>query len=212
MNRYKVRKNEQGNVNEDSDEANNASDEDDAALSNDDEIPDHHPQPALHKRTSSIAEDVIGKKGVYGRFAEKWFSKRGWQVDQKRTQGLSAMEGIGTPRKPSPRPDQKSQDEAVAPTLDDIASRSQGEMLESKEDGTLKINKNSQVTEDEVVSVANSLTPKLLQTTKLLLAASKSFYFSYEYDVTRSLATNKLPSNSGVPLYKLADQEVCQVR
>ena len=40
----------------------------------------------LHRRTS-IAEDVIDKKGVYGRFADKWFSKRGWNVEKRRALG-----------------------------------------------------------------------------------------------------------------------------
>jgi len=66
-------------------------------LSSDDDVSDDPPRRPNHHRTlsSSIAEDVIGKKGVYGRFAERWFSKRGWQVDRNRLQGLSGKGEIG---------------------------------------------------------------------------------------------------------------------
>ena len=58
-----------------------------AALS--DEVDDEHIERlrrdealsmAQHKRTSSVAEDVMAKRGSYGRFAQKWFSRKGWYV------------------------------------------------------------------------------------------------------------------------------------
>jgi hypothetical protein len=42
-----------------------------------------------HKRKSSIAEDVMTRKGGYGRFAQKWFSRKGWTVDQRRNLGMT---------------------------------------------------------------------------------------------------------------------------
>ncbi|KAJ4306279.1 hypothetical protein N0V88_001078 [Collariella sp. IMI 366227] len=50
------------------------------------------PPPALSAvgRRRSVAQDVITRKGSYGRFAQRWFSKSGWAMDQKRTMGLSA--------------------------------------------------------------------------------------------------------------------------
>jgi hypothetical protein len=41
---------------------------------------------------SSVVEDVIGKKGVYGRFAQDWFSRRGWSMDKRKMQGMSSDE------------------------------------------------------------------------------------------------------------------------
>ncbi|KAI9172462.1 Phosphatidylinositide phosphatase SAC2 [Paramyrothecium foliicola] len=38
---------------------------------------------------SSVAEDVIRRRGSYGRFAHRWFSRSGWTLDQKRTMGMS---------------------------------------------------------------------------------------------------------------------------
>jgi hypothetical protein len=48
--------------------------------------------PGGHNRTSSVAEDVLTRKGGYGRFASKWFSKRGWTVDQRKNLGMSIPE------------------------------------------------------------------------------------------------------------------------
>ncbi|XWW95864.1 hypothetical protein V2A60_003832 [Cordyceps javanica] len=60
----------------------------------------------LTSSRSSVAEDVIRRKGSYGRFAQRWFSGRGWTVDQRRTLGLSdtsnnpkSPETAGEPRK-----------------------------------------------------------------------------------------------------------------
>ncbi len=51
-----------------------------------------------------------------------------------------------------------------------------------------------------------SLLPKLLRTTRILLA-SKSFFFSYEYDITRRLGSqgNQSMKGSELPLYKTVD-------
>ncbi len=51
-----------------------------------------------HKKTSSVAEEVMARKGGYGRFAQKWFSRKGWTVDQRRNMGMTGSEtSIGAP-------------------------------------------------------------------------------------------------------------------
>ena len=50
-----------------------------------------------NRSTSNVAEDVIEKKGQYGRFADRWFSKKGWTSDKRRTLGMSADESPQTP-------------------------------------------------------------------------------------------------------------------
>ena len=45
---------------------------------------------SLAPQQSSVVEDVIGKKGVYGRFAQDWFSRRGWSVEKRKMQGMSS--------------------------------------------------------------------------------------------------------------------------
>ncbi|KAI9660528.1 MAG: hypothetical protein M1821_009879 [Bathelium mastoideum] len=47
-----------------------------------------------HKKTTSVVEDVISKRGAYGRFAERWFSKAGWSSDKRRTLGMSSQDDV----------------------------------------------------------------------------------------------------------------------
>ncbi|KAK6524843.1 hypothetical protein TWF281_011744 [Arthrobotrys megalospora] len=191
-------------------------------LSSDDDVSDDPPRRPNHHRTlsSSIAEDVIGRKGVYGRFAERWFSKRGWQVDRNRLQGLSGKGEIGGEsfqmRRMKSRtgsPDSEAAEKAVSPALDEQAQESQGEItLTVDSTGANSPTDPDQPSEEPVDSevvegVANSLTPKLLRTTKLLLSASRSFYFSYDYDITRSIVKQTPATSSEVPLHKKVDTE-----
>ncbi len=153
---------------------------------------------AAHKRSSSVAEDVIGKKGQYGRFAERWFSKRGWSVEKRRIQGMSAND----PSSPPPESDTPTREEKTG-------------NLEAGFDGahdSRPISKKSTTRPKEVLAepesadakdVAYTLMPKLLRTTKMLLASS-SFFFSYDYDITRSFA-NQNHKGSDLPLSKTVD-------
>ncbi|MCJ1284814.1 hypothetical protein MMC26_004151 [Xylographa opegraphella] len=144
------------------------------------------------EKTSSVVQDVIGRKGQYGRFAEKWFSKRGWSVEKRRMQGMSEANSEGSGYKSRKASGIKStvasEDSPDVPT---IASDKQDQRQEIKEAPT------------DPSIVADNLTPKLLKTTKMLLS-SRSFYFSYDYDITRRLGTVQT-KNSDVPLHKSVD-------
>ena len=140
--------------------------------------------------TSSVAEDVIEKKGQYGRFAERWFSKKGW----RRAQGMSIegvekmvtssgqVTGLNNPQSKPP---------LTATTLDGVESS----------DRTPDPEVPNQASEGG--NVTSTLLPKLLRTTRMLLE-SRSFFFSYELDITRRLGTND-GKGSLIPLYKSAD-------
>lgn len=138
-----------------------------------------------HKRTSSIAQDVIAKKGGYGRFAQKWFSKKGWTVGQRRNLGMSAAETNDAVQTPAGELGQSADTE--------------GEPAASAK----PLDKVEEETKDSH-DVANTLLPKLLRTTKILFGTSQSLYFSYDYDITRSLATRRT-TNSELPLYSEVD-------
>lgn len=137
---------------------------------------------ADHKRASSIAEDVLTRRGSYGRFASKWFSKKGWTVDQRRNLGMSvsADENVRSPGNEGK--DNSDLPQKLPSTIDAI-------------DGAKDQNASD---------VAQSLLPKLLRTTQILFGSSQSFFFSYDYDITRSLA-NRKTTNSELPLYKEVD-------
>ena len=138
------------------------------------------------RSTSSVVEDVIEKKGQYGRFAERWFSRKGWTTEKRRAQGMS-IDSVGLD-------DPQSESPLAATTLDD-AETSDLEIPNQvpKNDMSAKVPAN----------VTNTLLPKLLRTTRMLFG-SRSFFFSYELDITRRLGTND-STVSAIPLHESAD-------
>ena len=131
---------------------------------------------------SSIAEDVMNRRGSYGRFASRWFSRSGWATDQKRTMGLSA--------------------EQTEQALADSGSEAGG----NKSSASKSVPKKFPLPVGAVGNeAALSLLPKLLRTAQIFFGSSRTFYYSYDYDITRSLANPKVPATSLVPLYNHAD-------
>lgn len=138
-------------------------------------------RPNEHKRTSSIAEDVITRKGGYGRFAKRWFSKKGWTADQRRNLGMTTETEIGSPPR-SATPRAIDIGEASSPSKNTRSNPKTGSPKDS----------------------AASLLPKLLRTTQILFGTSQSFYFSYDYDITRSFL-NRQPTSLELSLHRLVD-------
>jgi hypothetical protein len=175
-----------------SDESETEGDEADpsGAASDDVDDDDIHPNfaetisPSEHKRTGSVAEDVITLKGGYGRFAQKWFSRKGWTVDQRRNLGLTgASSGTSSPNtKDTPRPETPAKDVAITEA---------NKVIEAGVGST------------ETRDVAASLLPKLLSYSQLLFSSS-NFFFSFDYDITRSLSS-QMRSNSELPLHTQVD-------
>ncbi|KAI9701040.1 MAG: hypothetical protein M1836_001709 [Candelina mexicana] len=183
-------------------------------LASDDEVPDDDPattnpigEPSdtkpgslktAHKRSSSVAEDVIGKKGQYGRFAERWFSKRGWGVEKRKLQGMSAND----PSSPPPESDvstSKGETDSVEAGFDGVNESRLGRKQPASTPKEALAKPESANAKD----VAYTLMPKLLRTTKILLSSS-SFFFSYDYDITRNFA-NQNHKSSDLPLHKTVD-------
>ncbi|KAI7760123.1 hypothetical protein LZL87_007416 [Fusarium oxysporum] len=121
---------------------------------------------------SRVAEDVIRRRGSYGRFAQRWFSRSGWTLDQKRNMGLSNSSSV--PENNAPATETSSED--------------------------------AQEGLDKVVPNEPELLPKLLRTAHVLFGSSRSFYFSYDVDLTRSLSDGSIPPNSESPLHSQADE------
>jgi len=125
---------------------------------------------------SSIAQDVISRRGSYGRFAQSWFSRAGWTQGQKRNMGLSP-------------------EQAVLDSSDESVDKKEGAV-------PTKI----PIPDDAAGSeAALALLPKLLRSSQILFGTSKTFYYSYDLDITRSLASNKAPATAGAPTYKDVD-------
>ncbi|UKZ77869.1 hypothetical protein TrVFT333_005595 [Trichoderma virens FT-333] len=120
---------------------------------------------------SSVAEDVIRRRGSYGRFAQRWFSRSGWTVDQRRTMGMSNSPSSTPPLVPS-----ASQTPVVSlPSL--------------------------QEADENLLAPASTLLPKLLRTIQVLFGSSRSFYFSYDVDITCSPSDNASTANPNGSLY-----------
>ena len=127
---------------------------------------------------SKVAEDVIGRKGQYGRFTERWFSSKGWSTEKRRAQGMST-------------------DHDGKPRLNSVQEDVGNESLKSEAS-------NKSVQSDVLHPDAPStLMPRLLRTARTLLE-SRSFFFAYEYDITRRTGTQN-ESYSNLPLHKSVD-------
>ncbi|KAF9880797.1 Syja N domain-containing protein [Colletotrichum karsti] len=140
-----------------------------------DEVEDPAPakKGAADPVKSTVAKDVIGRRGSYGRFAQTWLTKSGWTQDQKRTAGWS-----GTA-------------DQVRRSVDQAASSN---------------NASSSAIDDSDEPVPTStLLPKLLRTTQILFGSSRSFYFSYDVDITRSWASRERSQSDDVPLHNSVD-------
>lgn len=124
---------------------------------------------------SSVAEDVMRRRGSYGRFAQRWFSRSGWTMDQRRSLGLS----ISTPSSPNLSEGPQGFSASKVPLEEDVSSQ-------------------NRVTE---------LLPKLLRAMQVFFGTSRSFYFSYDIDITRSLSKSACRPNPGTPLHAQVDTE-----
>ncbi|KAM5436259.1 hypothetical protein MferCBS31731_005951 [Microsporum ferrugineum] len=126
---------------------------------------------------TSIAEDVIKKRGRYGRFAAEWFARKGWG-------------SIGLP---------DSRRHSLISLNDGSAHV---ESMELKNLGTDVLDgQESKDTSEEAAMTDNrthDLMPKLLKYTKMMFG-SRSFYFSYDYDITRRFGPVD-PASTHIPL------------
>lgn len=146
------------------------------------------PERRLHKRATSVVNDVFAKKGGYGRFARNWFNRNGWAPDRK-------MAGVGLS---SAGVDAESDAQATTtPTTPVISAADNGsEAKVADKDG-----EESGLTDEHVAA----LLPKLLRTTSLLFGSSRSFYFAYDYDITRSVSNARSENGSDLPLHEKVD-------
>ena len=151
------------------------------------------------QRKTSVAEDVIQRKGVYGRFANRWFSRKGWSADSRRLQGLSSDEDLAAKNVPE--------------NVDSIVPKDEEQPTsESKPDAIPTDDKHLQepVSPEEIPKALSgekdattvALLPKILQTTKMYFS-SGNFFFSYDYDISHGIGEQH--PNSSLPLFKQFD-------
>lgn len=128
------------------------------------------PEQTRTTSNTSIARDVIARRGQYGRFASQWFSKQGWGVGKSGNSPASSA---------SSKKDMTVDGKDVASPAATVNAELPKETAQA--DGTRE--KERAISEN---SVADAV-PKILRSTKMILT-SRSYFFSYEFDLTRRLA------------------------
>ncbi|KAJ5764999.1 hypothetical protein N7520_004558 [Penicillium odoratum] len=147
-------------------------------------------QAAFHTRgasVSSIAEDVIGKRVPFGRFAANWLSRK--------PLGLPRPGALGQDVPESPFDDTPG----LASTDADLEEAAEAALPEDQKDGLNPEDKDNRPRSDQ----AAELLPKLLKYTKLLFA-SHNFFFAYNYDLTRPFDAQEARTEH-LPLHKAVD-------
>lgn len=154
-----------------------------------------------HKRTTSIAQDVIKQKGIYGRFTQQWFSKGGWKTDNRRNQGLSSEEdlsrGTTTDQLADVNPSSSQSKDEVAQE----ASKTGNEDGPTPNEPPKEL---EAAVENDPQTDVIPLLPKLLTTAKIFFG-STSFFFSYDYDLSRSIASQRSSSSTSGPSHRTFD-------
>lgn len=198
-----------GDDDDDSTDTDTLADYDGRSLNETDSLPSSPPPEveksvkagSSHKRRTSVAEDVIGKKGLYGRFADRWFSKSGWSDGGRRMQGMSSEEDLTRkqqPKSPESAIVDANSDEDAETSLEPVASNAEGDDATSLSPTEIPEAPNA-----PAGNTAISLLPKILRTTKLYFG-SRSFFFSYDCDISRSFSKQSEISPS-LPLFQSFD-------
>lgn len=155
------------------------------------------------QRDTSVAADVIQRKGVYGRFADKWFSRKGWSADSRRTQGLSSPDNLAanTPKNV----------ESISKDEQNSTASPEGHELPSQDKDapdTVKPEDIPKALQGQKDATTVALLPKILQTTRMYFS-SGNFFYSYDYDLSHSIGVSR--PNSSLPLFKQYDPLVSPV-
>jgi SacI homology domain len=120
---------------------------------------------------SSVAQDVSQRKGQYGLYASQWFSSRGWSLTKKFPEVVASQMapnlGYESIQKTQPQPDEAS------------SRKSEDNVTSSEAERGQKM----------PYAAAIKMLSKIVRTTKLLFT-SRSFYFSYDINITKRLSSS----------------------
>ncbi|MCJ1311527.1 hypothetical protein MMC25_005200 [Agyrium rufum] len=130
----------------------------------------------------SIAEDVLRRKGKFGRFGTSWFSKQGWTAQRK------ASQAIGDADEKLPNKDEEASTVEESKELTAEEGKDSASSALTAADPNPTDAKASLASPSPADSRSASLLPKLLSTTERLFC-SQNMFFSYEWDLTRRIGT-----------------------
>ena len=141
--------------------------------------------------TTNIAEDVFARRGPYGKFASQWLTKKGW--------GLPGMRAPGRVPEATSEQDLTINSASIRrPTASSTTQETNSRQIDSPALEHAPESRRSERDEDVASPSEREYTlpllSKLLQSTRLILS-SRSFYFSYDFNITRRMEDPKmLPS------------------
>jgi hypothetical protein len=156
--------------------------------------------------TTNIAEDVFSRRGQYGKFASHWLTKKGW-----------GFPGIRTPSKiaeVAPRSNTQCANTASVQQQPGANVRDVTSSLRTGDPSTGQTRQSKPARQDANGTTPGEretgipLLPQLLRSTRLILS-SRSFYFSYEFNLTRRLGDPRMLKAK--PLgHEHIDPQVCK--
>jgi hypothetical protein len=141
--------------------------------------------------TTNIAEDVFARRGPYGKFASQWLTKKGW--------ALSGMRAPIRAPEATPKPDLTTNSASIPqPTASSTTQETNSRQIDSSalehSPEPRPLGQDEEVTSNSEREYTLPLLSKLLRSTRLILS-SRSFYFSYDFNITRRMGDPRtLPS------------------
>jgi hypothetical protein len=141
--------------------------------------------------TTNIAEDVFVRRGPYGKFASQWLTKKGW--------GLPGMRDPGRASEATPEPDLTTNSVSIQQlTASSTTQETNSRQIDSSA-LELALESRSLGQGEDVASPSERehtlpLLSKLLRSTRLILS-SRSFYFSYDFNITRRMGDPRMLSS-----------------
>ncbi|RMY47010.1 hypothetical protein D0864_15152 [Hortaea werneckii] len=154
------------------------------------------PKSALEQSTA-FAKNILQSRGRYGRFADRWFSKAGWNENRRRSQGMSEESWFKEGELASESASKQQGQEGTVPLVD-------AQRTVTSEDDDISDTKSATKASKMIVS----LTPRILRAAKLYFSTS-GFYFSYDDNISATLMQpdNYDTTTTAVPLCKRFNEE-----
>jgi hypothetical protein len=138
--------------------------------------------------TTKIAEDVFARRGPYGRFASQWLTKKGWGLPGMR----APSEVAGTASEQNKTAHAASVQQLPATTAKETTNLPPINDSRSKQaPGSRPLGQDNDGPFPGEKDVTIPLLPKLLRSTRLILS-SRSFYFSYDFNITRRMGDPRM--------------------
>ncbi len=144
---------------------------------------------------------MIGKRLRFGRFAANWLSRKAMGLPGLGTAELNTNDAVGIPLVEFKGGEPVAAKSSAAANTESTPTSANDDGMPSSED---EVN-----LEPPTATKPIELLPKLLRYTKLIFS-SRNFFFSYDYDLTRPVSMQPPASNGHLPLYKYADELVCE--